>query len=386
MAFSVTLPSPPAKSTHEAARQSVPLYSVHPDQHAVFVTLTAKHLPGTRNSATRQLADAYAALHGLYRRSPQRTTRRGREGDWLRISMNQLAVAMGATHATARRRVSQLRQLGLITYARLGYGAIDWFLCVHDLPADTPKSIAPQPRAQNELHMERKMSAPSYMSQKKTNQRGGESSIKTNSPQHQGTSSAHQIPSELIPLADEAFNALKANGMWLGRARFDQVISSTAGFTSGEVRQALINITNNPLPTITPDLWVKQLRLTQNSGPVLKPYVRDEKRKFAGEGARSVGTALQQQQPQPLSTDHLLKPDLPAETREPKGRTNAIPVLVNGQPGWLCPSGVFNKGSGTLLVDPQGVSRYVPVNQISSALQGHTEPSQGVPQPALASA
>ena len=129
-------PGPSVQNLEAYPGTSTPLFSVHPAQQAVFVALTAKHLPGTRNATTRQLADAYAAIHDHFQRSPQRIARRGREGDWLPISMDELATAMGATYGTAVRRVNQLRQLDLISYARLGYGAADWFLQVHDLPAD----------------------------------------------------------------------------------------------------------------------------------------------------------------------------------------------------------------------------------------------------------
>ena len=123
----------PPTSTSEAAGRPIPLFSVHPAQQAAFAALTAKHLPGTRPSAIRALADAYAALHGLFNQSPQRIARRGREGDWLRISMHELAATLGVSYPTAKRRIHQLDQLGLVAYTRLGYAANDWFLQVHEL-------------------------------------------------------------------------------------------------------------------------------------------------------------------------------------------------------------------------------------------------------------
>ncbi len=260
-------------SSVQHLEQATPLFSVHPAQQAVFVALTAKHLSGTRNTTTRQLADAYAAIHGLFHRSPHRTSRRGREGDWLRISMNQLAAAMGATYATAKRRIHQLDQLGLVTYTRLGYAANDWFLAVTDLPTITPKPTAPQPRAQNELHMERKMDSPSYVSQRNTLQRaGGGREIDKHQSRREGN---HALPAELLPYLDEAFEALKARGMGRGRASFHSVIAATAGCTTAEVRQALINLATSTLQLITPDLWAKQLQGTQRPGGTLQPFKFD---------------------------------------------------------------------------------------------------------------
>jgi hypothetical protein len=375
--YTMTLAPTPSVSTSQAEQRSVPLYSVHPAQQAAFAALTAKHLPGTRTSTIRQLADAYAALHGLFNRSPQRTSRRGREGDWLRISMHQLADAMGATYATAKRRIHQLDQLDLITYTRLGYAANDWFLSVTDLPNQSPKSLALQPRAQNELHMERKMSSPSYVFQKKTTHRGGEVSTKTNSPQHK-----QQLPAELLSDADLAFNTLKTNGMRRDRLSFDRVIASAPPeFTTSQIRQALVNLQSTSLETITPDLWTKQLKATLRPGPALLPYFRDDV-KPRGNGTPPSASQPNQEQPQPLSMAAPLEQSSQAETH----KTQSVPVHVDGEPGWLAPAGIYGRGSGTLLLDPQGIPRYIPTNRISGPLQGHTEPSQSVPQPELVAA
>jgi hypothetical protein len=104
--------------------------------------------------------------------------------------------------------------------------------------------------------------------------------------------------------------------------------------------------------------------------------------KTASPGEEALGQTQTQEQPHPLSTDQIQEQDVPAETRE----TQSAPVLVDGEPGWLAPSGIWGRGSGTLLKDPQGISRYITTNRISATSQPRTEPSQSVPQPALLAA
>jgi hypothetical protein len=63
--------------------------------------------------------------------------------------------------------------------------------------------------------------------------------------------------------------------MGRGRASFDSVIAATAGFTTAEVRQALVSLASSTLQLITPDLWAKQLQGTQRPGGTLQPFKFD---------------------------------------------------------------------------------------------------------------
>ena len=163
---------------------------------------------------------------------------------------------------------------------------------------------------------------------------------------------SHALPPELQPYADRAFDALKANGMRQGRDRFDAVIASTpAGFTPGEIKQALINLASSTLATITPDMWAKQLRATQRPGGTLQPFKFDwtpaelERRRQQAARAEAVRSADQElalqstSAPSPASAPETETPDLSqwqdfvtSRLQMSKGRSVAAFVLREAIP------------------------------------------------------
>lgn len=221
-----------------------------------------------------------AALHNI--RPDQRSSGRPDGDGWKLVSIYGLAQRRDLSERAIRRHITSMAKAGLIDKGdHLGPRAGIW------VRYDSLSEILPPPKGVTSSTKSSTKSSDHFQAGTGISPPSINSGNNNKNPlllksKPAGDSikqipAAHQLPQELLPHADLAFKTLQANGMYRNRPSFDRVIASAPPeFTTGQIRQALINLQNTTLQTITPDLWIKQLKATLSTGPVLQPYVREK--------------------------------------------------------------------------------------------------------------